>query len=34
MHIQLLAFVWLILKDVVFEAGSNHLSPFLFYLAG
>lgn len=25
MHIQLLAFVWLVLKDVVLQAGSNHL---------
>lgn len=25
MHIQLLVFLWLVLKDVVLEAGSKHL---------
>lgn len=25
MHIQLLAFLYLVLKDAVLEAGSNHL---------
>lgn len=32
MHVQLLAFMWLFLKDVVLEAGSSHLESLLSYI--